>query len=69
MPRELKDREKINRPDLSLQHLLRYADGGDDMLNWIVTGEESWVHHCQPKSKRASMQWKKIIQFIFNQKV
>jgi histone-lysine N-methyltransferase SETMAR len=28
------------------------------MLNRIVTGDESWVHHYQPKSKRASMQWK-----------
>jgi hypothetical protein len=24
----------------------------------IVTGDESWVHHYQPKSKRALMQWK-----------
>jgi hypothetical protein len=28
------------------------------MLNWIVPGNESWVHHYQPESKRASMQWK-----------
>jgi hypothetical protein len=23
-----------------------------------VTGDKSWVHHYQPESKRASMQWK-----------
>jgi hypothetical protein len=28
--RELKDREKINRMGLSLQHLLRYADEEED---------------------------------------
>jgi hypothetical protein len=28
------------------------------MLNRIVTGDESCVHHYQPESKRASMQWK-----------
>jgi histone-lysine N-methyltransferase SETMAR len=28
------------------------------LLNRIVTGDESWVHHYQPESKRASMQWK-----------
>jgi histone-lysine N-methyltransferase SETMAR len=28
------------------------------MLNRTVTGEDSWVHHYQPKSKCASMQWK-----------
>jgi hypothetical protein len=47
VPRELKDRVKINRKDLSLQHVLRYADEGEDMLNRIVTGVESWVHDYQ----------------------
>jgi hypothetical protein len=60
VPRELKGREKMNRMGLSLQHLLRYADKGEDMLNRIVThtGDESWVLHYQPESKCASMQWK-----------
>jgi hypothetical protein len=35
-----------------------YADEGEDMLNMIVTGDESWVHHYQPESKHASVQWK-----------
>jgi hypothetical protein len=43
---------------LFLQHLLRYADEGEDSLNKVVAGEKSWVHHYQPQSKRASMQWK-----------
>jgi hypothetical protein len=43
---------------LSLQHLLWYEDEGEDVLNRIVTGDELWVHHYQPESKRASMQWK-----------
>jgi hypothetical protein len=55
-PRELKDREKVNRMDLSLQHLLRYADGGGDILNRNVTGNEIWVYQYQPESKRASVQ-------------
>jgi hypothetical protein len=50
-------RELKNRMGLSLQHLLRYADG-EHMLNKIVTGDESWVHHYQPETMRASMQWK-----------
>jgi hypothetical protein len=37
VPRELKDREETKRMDLSLQHLLRYADEGEDMFNGIVT--------------------------------
>jgi hypothetical protein len=43
---------------LSLKHLLRYTVEGEDMLNRIVPGDESWVHHYHPESKRASMQWK-----------
>jgi hypothetical protein len=58
VPRELKGRENTYWMGLSLQHPLRYANEGEDMLNWIVTRDESWVHHYQPKSKRASMQWK-----------
>jgi histone-lysine N-methyltransferase SETMAR len=41
-------------------NILRYADEGEDILNTIVTGDESWVHHYQPESKRASMQWKHL---------
>jgi hypothetical protein len=49
----------MNRIGLSFQHLLWYADEEDTrMLNRIVTGDKSWVHHYQPTSKRASMQWK-----------
>jgi len=28
------------------------------MLSRIITGDESWVHHYEPETKRASMQWK-----------
>jgi hypothetical protein len=57
VPRELKDREKINRMGLSL-HLLRYADETEDMLNRIIIWNGSWMHHYQLESKRAPMQWK-----------
>jgi hypothetical protein len=47
----------MNRMGLSLQRLLRYkyADG-EDMLNRIVTGDESWIHYYQSESKRATVQ-------------
>jgi hypothetical protein len=57
--KELKDRgEKTKRIGLSLQNLLRYADEGEDVLNRIVIGDETWFHHYQPQSKCTSMQWK-----------
>jgi hypothetical protein len=58
VPRELKDRETMNRKCLPLQHFLRYGDEGERMLNRVVTGNESWVHHYQPESKRALAQCK-----------
>jgi hypothetical protein len=44
----------MNRMGLSLQHLVLYADEGEDMLNRIVTGDESCMQHYQP----GPMQWK-----------
>ena len=34
---------------LSLQHLQRYQDEGDDMLSRIVTGDESWCTIISPR--------------------
>jgi hypothetical protein len=53
-------KKKINQMVLSLQHLLQYADEGEDTSthNRTVIGDESWVHPYQPESKHASMQWK-----------
>jgi len=58
VPCQLTPQHKSQRMGLSLQHLQCYLDEGDDMLSRIVTGDESWVHHYEPKTKRASMQWK-----------
>ncbi|GFV48500.1 hypothetical protein TNCV_2395651 [Trichonephila clavipes] len=33
-------------------------DDGDDILQHIVVGDETWYHHFQPKGKSISMQWK-----------
>jgi hypothetical protein len=52
---------------LSLQHLLQYEDG-EDMLNGIVTDDESWMHHYQPEIK-ARFSAMETSQFIFSLKV
>jgi hypothetical protein len=58
VPRMLTPQHKMQRMGLALQHLNRYHDEGHDMLARTVTGDESWVHHYQPETKCASMQWK-----------
>ena len=42
----------------SLDNLQRYKTEGEVMLDRIVTGDETWVHHYQTETKQASRQWK-----------
>jgi hypothetical protein len=41
---------------LSLLEL--YRSEGDNLFNRIITGDETWIHHYEPQSRRHSMQWK-----------
>jgi hypothetical protein len=34
---------------------------GEIFLSWIVTGDETWIHHFEPHTKR---QWNGIIQLL-----
>jgi histone-lysine N-methyltransferase SETMAR len=42
---------------VSLNNLLRYQEDLAFLDN-IVTGDETWVHHINPETKRNSMMWK-----------
>ena len=42
----------------ALKILTRYAQEGDEFLDSIVTGEETWVFHHTPESKQQSLQWR-----------
>jgi hypothetical protein len=35
-------------------------EGKEEFLSRIVTGDEMWVHHYEPESKRQSMEWKHL---------
>jgi len=37
---------------------MRYAQEGDEFLDSIVTGDETWVFHHTPESKQQSLQWR-----------
>ncbi|KAF7272417.1 hypothetical protein GWI33_014804 [Rhynchophorus ferrugineus] len=50
-PRLLKDEQKKNRLNISLQHLLRYQQQGNKFLNKIVTGDEYCCYHFEPGTK------------------
>jgi len=58
VPRQLSDDHKHAWQTICQENLDRHACEGDAFLHRIVTGDESWVYHFEPESKRQSMQWK-----------
>jgi len=60
VPKQLTDAHKASRMTLSLDHLSRYHVEGNQFLDRIVTGDETWVHYATPESKRDSMTWKHL---------
>ncbi len=48
---QLLDKHKKNYMAAVLTCLTQYAEEGEEMLNRIVTGDETWVHHFTPTSK------------------
>jgi hypothetical protein len=42
----------------ALKFLTRYAQEGDELLDSIVTGDETWGFHHTPESKQQSLQWR-----------
>ena len=37
---------------------MQYRIEGNDFLSLIIMGDETWVHHFTPETKRASMEWR-----------
>lgn len=58
VPRMLTEEMKKNRVDICRQLLLRYDREKENVLNIIVTGDESWVLHYYPENKRQSMEFR-----------
>ncbi|GFU51611.1 histone-lysine N-methyltransferase SETMAR [Trichonephila clavipes] len=56
VPRLLTEEHKLKRMACALDFLDRYHKEGDQFLEMIVTGDETWVSHITPESKRQSME-------------
>lgn len=57
VPRLLSDEHKKNRMGAALSFLTLYHAEGEQLLHRVVTGDETWVYHYTPESKRSSMEW------------
>jgi len=58
VPKILMDDHKTKWMGSALKFLIRYAQEGDEFLDSIVTGDETWVFHHTPESKQQSLQWR-----------
>lgn len=58
VPKMLTEVHKTKRLGSALSFLSRYDEEGDDFLNQIVTGDETWVAYVTPESKQQSMEWR-----------
>jgi len=60
VPKQLSDDHKHAQQMICQEYLYRHARDGDCFIQRIVTGDESWVYHYEPESKRQSLQWKHL---------
>jgi len=58
VPIHLTEEHKCNCQHICSSLLEWYSREGDNFLNRIINGDETWVHHSEPETKRQSMQWK-----------
>jgi len=58
VPKELTEEQKNNRVAICQRLLDRYAKEGEAFLTRIIAGDETWVHHFAPETKRQTMEWK-----------
>ena len=57
VPKKLTDVHKTNRVNICQRHLNRHASE-PEFMERVITGDETWIHHYEPESKRNSMTWK-----------
>ncbi|XP_021912893.1 histone-lysine N-methyltransferase SETMAR-like [Zootermopsis nevadensis] len=58
VPKQLTPEHKTKRMESALTFLQRYHDGGDEFLDRIITGDETWIAHITPETKQQSMHWR-----------
>ncbi|UYV63443.1 hypothetical protein LAZ67_2004096 [Cordylochernes scorpioides] len=59
VPHLLLENHKQQRMEAARAFLEIHQRDGDQLFSRIVTGDEIWVHHSTPETKRQSMVWKK----------
>ena len=58
VPRNLNMQDCQQRVESSQELLEVYNANPEDFHTRLVTGDEAWLHHWDPDTKKESMQWK-----------
>ncbi|KAJ4429714.1 hypothetical protein ANN_21918 [Periplaneta americana] len=58
VPKNLTPEHKMQRLGAVVTFLQRYHGDGDEFLDRIVTGDETWISHFTPETKQQSMHWR-----------
>jgi len=58
VPRMLTPVQKVTGVDVSRELLALHDRNPADFAWHLVTGDETWIHHWDPKTKQESMEWK-----------
>ena len=59
VPRNLNMEDRQQRVESSQELLEVYNANPEDFHTRLVTGDETWLHHWDPDTKKESMQWKR----------
>jgi len=59
VPKLLMEEHKLEHQARTLDVLTQYSEEGENFLNHVVTGNETWVSHEAPESKQQSMEWRR----------
>lgn len=54
----LNEKQKATLMVVWLERLLWYGKEGEEFLDCIIRGDESWCLHCNPETKRLDQCWK-----------
>ena len=58
VPRNLNMQDRQQKVESSQELLEVYNANPEDFHTHLVTGDETWLHHWDPDTKKESMQWK-----------
>lgn len=58
VPKMLTEEHKRKRIECAQQFVASFEDKGEEFLDSIVTGDETWAHYYTPEMKEQSKQWR-----------